>query len=160
RPVEAFVDSPMALAATDLYRAHQELWDDEAWAKLDHGERPLSFAGLHYTRSAEESKALNTMHGAAVIIAASGMCTGGRILHHLKHHLWRPQTHVAFVGYQAEGTLGRRIVDGEKTVRIMDEMVQVKAQIHTLGGFSAHAGQTGLVEWAAAARDARPRVFL
>lgn len=155
-----YVDSPMAVEATELYRAHRDLWDDEAWAILNSNNHPLSFPGLRYTRSADESRALNQLRGPGVIISAAGMCTGGRILHHLRHHLWKKETCVVFVGYQAQGTLGRRLVDGAKEVRIMGEPVSVQASIHTLGGFSAHAGQNGLCEWAGAAKDAKPRVFL
>jgi metallo-beta-lactamase family protein len=103
---------------------------------------------------------LNDADGGVVIIAASGMCTGGRILHHLKHSLWKPETHLVFVGYQAVGTLGREIVDGATLVRVMGEQIAVKAHVHTVNGFSAHAGQSGLINWANAIKGQKPRLFL
>jgi metallo-beta-lactamase family protein len=160
RGLDVYVDSPMALSATELYERHRALWDDESRRILEAGRGPLSFPGLHYVRSADQSRALNALRGSAIVIAGSGMCTGGRILHHLKHRLWRPETRLVFVGFQADGTLGRRIVAGARTVRVMDATIAVKAHVHTLGGFSAHAGQSGLVEWAAAAKASSPRVFL
>jgi metallo-beta-lactamase family protein len=154
-----FVDSPMAIQATELYARHVELLDCEAHALLQSGIKPLSFPGLEFTHSAEESKRLNGIDGGAVIIAGSGMCNGGRIVHHLIHNLPNRATQVVFVGYQAVGTTGRRIVDGQKTVRILNQTVPVRAEIHTLGGLSAHAGQSGLVEWAASFQP-RPKLFL
>lgn len=156
-----YVDSPMAVSATELYRRHRDLFDDDARRIIDAGDSPLNFPDLHLTRSVEESRALNDLRG-VVIVAASGMCTGGRILHHLRHNLWRPETTVLIVGYQAEGSLGRRLVDGARRVRVLGEPVVVKAGIHTLGGFSAHAGQSELIQWASAVRrdGARPRTFL
>jgi metallo-beta-lactamase family protein len=144
-----FVDSPMATATTDLYRRHRELFDDECWAIINAGDSCLSFPGLTFTRSHEESLALNRVGGGAIIISASGMCTGGRVLHHLKHSLWNEDAHVVIVGFQAKGTLGRKLVDGEVNVRVMGEPTLVRAKVHTLGGFSAHAGRSGLLEWAA-----------
>jgi metallo-beta-lactamase family protein len=155
-----FVDSPMALSATELYRRHREAFDDEAWAIINRGDKPLDFPDLRFTRTAQESAALNPLDGGVIIISASGMCTGGRILHHLRHNLPRPGTCVIFVGFQAKGTLGRRLVEGAKVVRIMGEEIPVRARMHTIGGFSAHAGQAGLMKWAAAFKGARPRLFL
>lgn len=156
-----YIDSPMAIETTTLYRRHRESFDAETWNLIENGQTPLNFPTLHYTRTSQESSRLNNADGGMVIIAASGMCTGGRILHHLKHALWKPETHVVFVGYQAEGTLGRAIVNGAQMVRIMGEKIAVKAKIHTVGGFSAHAGQSGLINWAAAIKgDKPPRVFL
>lgn len=154
-----YVDSPLALSATDLYRRHPELFDTEARALLQQGECIFDCPNLRFTRSAQESKQLNDMWGMAVIIAASGMCTGGRILHHLKHHLWRKGTHVVMVGYQAAGSLGRRLVEKAPRVRIMGEWIAVRAEIHTLGGFSAHAGRGELLDWASNVKS-KPRVFL
>jgi metallo-beta-lactamase family protein len=107
-----------------------------------------------------EFKSLNDAEGSMIIISASGMCTGGRVLHHLFHDLSRPETHVVIVGYQGHGTLGRRLVDGAKSVIIFRETVPVRAKIHTLGGFSAHAGQSGLLAWAAPYQASKPRIFL
>jgi len=154
------VDSPMAISTTELYRRHRDLFDAEARRIIDAGDTPLDFPGLRFTRSAEDSKALNPLGNGIVILSAAGMCTGGRILHHLRHNLWRPETHVVFVGYQGVGTLGRRIVDGARMVRIMGEPIAVRANIHTLGGFSAHAGQTDLLWWASHLAPARPRTLL
>ena len=155
-----YIDSPMATSTTTLYRGHRDLFDDESWAIIESGDAPLNFPGLTFTRSADESRALNAIDGGAVVISASGMCTGGRIVHHLKHNLWKPSAHIVFVGYQARGTLGQRLVHGARSVRIMGEPIKVKAQIHTLGGFSAHAGRTGLMNWASSFRDRPPRLFL
>ncbi len=102
---------------------------------------------LIYTRTTEESRAINEDSRPGIIISASGMCNSGRILHHLKHHLWREDSHIVIIGFQAEGTIGRRLVDGAKTVRLLGEEIAVKAHIHTLGGFSAHADQKGLLDW-------------
>lgn len=146
-PAPVFIDSPMAIEVTSLYRTHRELMDEDAAGLLKGGDPPLSFNGLSFTRTREQSMAINAVGNGAVVIAASGMCTGGRILHHLKHGLWRPETHVVFCGFQAQGTLGRRIADGQKTVKVMGEPVAVKSQIHMLSGFSAHAGQSELMEW-------------
>lgn len=158
--VRVFVDSPMATSVSELYTAHKDVYDDRASELLRLKMAPLTFPGLHYTRSVEESKRLTQSSGSMVIISASGMCTGGRIMHHLAHDLDNPNTHVVIVGYQGHGTLGRRLVDGAKVVTIFREQVKVQAQIHTLGGFSAHAGQTGLLEWAEPFRASKPRVFL
>jgi metallo-beta-lactamase family protein len=147
-PTPVYIDSPMAVAATDLYRRHKDLFDAETRAIIEHGDAPLAFPHLRYVRSGEESRSLNRLNGGSVIISASGMLTGGRILHHLKHSLWKPTTHLVFVGFQPEGSLGRRIIDGAKQVTVLREPIAVKASIHTLGGFSAHAGQTQLVQWA------------
>lgn len=157
---KVIIDSPMAIATTELYRRHRDLFDDAAWAVIEDGVSPLAFEGLRFSRTAEESRALNNLRNGEVVIAASGMCTGGRVLHHLKHSLWKKETHVVIVGYQAEGTLGRRLVSGAKNVRVMGEPIVVKAQVHTIGGLSAHAGQTGLVEWASHWAAVKPRVVL
>jgi metallo-beta-lactamase family protein len=157
---DVFIDSPMAIETTELYRKHRTLFDGDAWAMISRGESPLRFDGLHYIKNVQESKQLNGRGGGVVIIAGSGMCTGGRILHHLKHGLGDPKNHVIFVGYQAEGTLGRRLVDRQQVVQVMGERIHVKARVHTIGGFSAHAGQTGLVNWATNFQPKPGRVFL
>lgn len=158
--IDVVVDSPMATETSALYRRYAEVYDEPARELLRAGAKPLSFPGLRFTKSQAESVALNAMPGCRVIISASGMCTGGRIVHHLQHNLWKPETHVVIVGYQGQGTLGRRLVDGAKNVRIMGESVEVKAKIHTLGGFSAHAGQTELINWARPLAGSTNRVFL
>ncbi|MEX2219073.1 MAG: MBL fold metallo-hydrolase [Phycisphaerales bacterium] len=156
---QVFVDSPMATEATALYARHHTLLDGETRSIINGGESPLRFPGLEFVKTAQESKRLNGIDGGAVVIAGSGMCTGGRIVHHLKHGLPKPETEVVIVGFQAEGTNGRRLVNGQKVINLMGEPVPVKARIHTLGGLSAHAGQSGLVAWAQNFNP-RPRVFL
>ena len=155
-----YVDSPMAIEATRIYARHMELFDDD-FQRL-RKERPLArdLDTVRPTVSAEESRALNDIPGPCLILAGSGMCTGGRVLHHLKQNLWRPETSVIIVGFQAEGTLGRRLLEGEKRVSILGDTIAVKAKVHTLGGFSAHAGQTQLLEWLAPMAGSRPRVIL
>lgn len=160
KSLEVFVDSPMAIDASDLYKKHVELYDCEARELLHKGINPLNFPGLRYIRTIEESKSLNSRTDGIVIIAASGMCTGGRIVHHLRNNLYRPETRVVIVGFQGQGTLGRKLVDGAEKVRVMGEDVMVRAQIHTLGGFSAHAGQSALLDWAAPLKGSARRWFL
>lgn len=155
-----FVDSPMAVSVTDLYRRHREEFDDEAWRLIESGQAPLDFPSLRLTRSVDESRALNERRGPAVIISASGMCTGGRILHHLAHHAGRPDTHVVITGFQAAGTPGRALVDGARSLRLMGGELAVRAQVHTIGGFSAHADRRQLVDWVEPLRDSHPQVFL
>ncbi len=145
-----FLDSPMAIAATEVYHRYQDVFNREDKAALrssDSGSLHSFLPNLRYTRTAEESRALNRIQSGAVIIAGSGMCNGGRIRHHLKHNLWRANTHVIFVGFQARGTPGRALVEGTDRVRMGGEDIAVKAQIHTLGGFSAHASQQQLLDW-------------
>ena len=142
-----FLDSPMATNATGIYRRHLELLNEEARAAFDEGCDPFSFEALSYTRSVEESKAINDIKSGAVILAGSGMVTGGRVLDHLRQNLERPECSVVFTGYQAEGTTGRAIIDGADPVRIHGVPLTPAAEIHTIGGFSAHAGQSKLIEW-------------
>jgi metallo-beta-lactamase family protein len=158
--MRVYLDSPMAKSVSALYSRHIDLYDDRARQLLSQHLEPLNFPGMTYIETAEESKRLNDAKGPMVIIAANGMCTGGRILHHLRHHLPKPESHVAIVGYQGQGTLGRRLVDGAKEVSIFGQHLPVRAKVHTLGGFSAHAGQTGLANWAAPLQALRPRLFL
>jgi metallo-beta-lactamase family protein len=141
-----FLDSPMAISATEIMRRHAECFDDETRRALAGGD-PFRLPGLRFSREPAESMALNRIAGGAVIMAGSGMCAGGRIRHHLRHNLWRTQASVIFVGYAAEGTLARQIIDGARTVDIFGEPVQVKASIHTINGFSAHADQAELLAW-------------
>lgn len=158
--VPVYVDSPMAVKATQTYRDHRDVFDAESRALVQRGEDPLAFPTLRLSATADESRAINAITGPAIIMAPAGMCNGGRVLHHLRHNLYKPNTHVVIVGYQAEGTLGRRLVNREPSVRIHDEKIMIKAKIHTLGGFSAHAGCTNLLRWAAAMASRTVRLFL
>jgi metallo-beta-lactamase family protein len=142
-----FLDSPMAISATQIFRRHPECFNPETRRIFDAGRDPFALPGLHFTRETAESMAINQIDGGAVIMAGSGMCTGGRIRHHLKHNLWRRQCSIVFVGFAAEGTLARSIIDGAETVRIFGEEIPVNASIHTIGGFSAHADQAELLAW-------------
>ncbi len=145
--MQVFLDSPMAISATEIFRRHPECFDKETYELFRNGEDPFWLPGLHFTRDTADSMALNQVHGGAVIMAGSGMCTGGRVRHHLKHNLWREECAVVFVGYAARGTLARRIVDGAKSVKIFGEEIPVEAAIHTIGGFSAHADCEELYDW-------------
>jgi metallo-beta-lactamase family protein len=145
--VPVYIDSPMAVSTTEIYRNNPGYYDEPTLQMLKSGHSPFEFPELHFIRTAADSKKLNETAQGAIIIAASGMCEAGRILHHLKHNLWRPEAHVLFVGYQAEGTLGRRLLEGAKVVKIFGEEVDVQAQVHSIGGFSAHADQKGLIAW-------------
>lgn len=142
-----YVDSPLAISATEVFRENANLFDEETQALIERGDNPLEFPGLQFTRTADESKALNEKNESAIIISASGMCEVGRIKHHLKHHLWDPNSTVLFVGYQAPGTLGRRIVDGKKVVRIFGEEIAVNARIEYIEGYSGHADQEWLMNF-------------
>jgi metallo-beta-lactamase family protein len=157
-PLNVFLDSPMAQEVTAITARHFELFDSEA-RQIARNNPPKGLT-LHYTETPRDSMALNRIEGGAVIISASGMCDGGRIRHHLKHRLPNPHTTLLFVGYQASGTLGRRLVDGAKSVRITGQDIPVRARIVTLGGFSAHAGQTALVTWLKHFQPAPRRIFL
>lgn len=154
-----FLDSPMAIRASDVYLRHVGLYDEEAAAFYKKNGPLLSMPNLTFSQSADESRAINKMESGAIVIAGSGMCTGGRIIHHLKHNLWRPDAHVIIAGYQAPGTLGRQLVDGKPTVKVWGEKIAVRATIHTIGGLSAHADQQGMMDWYASFRD-RPPVLL
>lgn len=155
-----FLDSPMAIEATKIYERHPELFDLEALQRQREHSFIRDFPSLKVCPTAADSQAINNVSGPCLIMAGSGMCTGGRILHHLKHNLWRPETWVIIVGYQANGTLGRLLLEGAKKVKILGETVAVKAKIRSLGGFSAHAGQKDLLNWLACLVPARPRVIL
>ena len=147
RTTQIFLDSPMAISATEIFRRHPECYDAETAAMFNQGRDPFDLHGLNFTRETSESIALNRIQGGAVIMAGSGMCTGGRVRHHLKHNLWRRDCSVIFVGFAARGTLARSIIDGAKQVRIFGEEIPVRARIHTIGGFSAHADQAELLAW-------------
>ena len=144
---KVFLDSPLAISATKIFLQFPEYFNEATRKMVEQGKNPFIFPYVHFTTTVEESKAINAIDSGAVILAGSGMCTGGRIKHHLKHNLWRPECSVIFVGYQAKGTLGRQIVDGAKTVKIYGEEIAVKAKIYTINGFSSHADQPVLLEW-------------
>ena len=159
-----YLDSPMAIAVTEIYHRYQNYYssEDREVMKGQNNQKSLhSFLPiLRYSTTTAESMALNNIDSGAIIIAGSGMCNGGRIRHHLKHNLWRRQSHVIFVGFQAMGTPGRDLVDGVKSYRIAGENVVVKASIHTSGGFSAHASQSQLIDWVEGFTDKKPKIFL
>lgn len=150
--VQVFLDSPMAISATEIFQRHPECFDEETWKIFETGEDPFELPGLHYSRETAQSIALKQVKG-AVIIAGSGMATGGRIRHHLQHNLWRKEASVVFVGYAANGTLARQIIDGKDPVRIYGKEIDVRAEIYTIGGFSAHADQEDLLAWHAQTGD-------
>jgi metallo-beta-lactamase family protein len=147
RSIQVFLDSPMAISATEIFERHPECYDSEVAELFREGRDPFHLPGLHFTRETAESIALNRIGGGAVILAGSGMCTGGRVRHHLKHNLWRKDSSVVFVGFAARGTLARQIIDGAKLVRVYGEEIPVRAKIHTINGFSAHADQAELLAW-------------
>lgn len=157
-----FLDSPMAIRANAIYSRHHEYFDPEQHQMLQkNGIKRIEdwLPILRCTPTPDESMAINRIKSGAIIIAGSGMCTGGRIVHHFKHNLWREECHLVFPGFQAKGTLGRSIVDGVDTVKVLHQRIAVKAKIHTLGGFSAHAGQSQLVDWVKNF-DHRPELYL
>jgi metallo-beta-lactamase family protein len=154
-----FLDSPMAVNATSVFRRHPDCYDEEARALFDKGLDPFSFPGLEFTTDVNASMAINEVKHGAVILAGAGMCTGGRIVHHLKRNLWRHECAIAFVSFAAQGTPARRIIDGKETVRILGETVAVNARVATINGFSGHAGASELAAWRAhAGKRARTRL--
>lgn len=159
-----YLDSPMAIAVTEIYHRYQNAYNAEDKAAMSRDSKNMSLHQflpiLRYTSSTAESIAVNNIVDGAIIIAGSGMCTGGRIRHHLKHNIWRKQSHVIFVGYQAMGTPGRALVDGAKQYKIGGEDIVVKAKIHTMGGFSAHASQSQLIDWVNGFTEKKPRIYL
>lgn len=155
-----YVDSPMAISAIEVYRRHPECYDEQAAALLARGGDLFGFAGLHLVREASESKGLSRIAGGAVIIAGSGMCTGGRVRHHLVTNLPRSDSSIVFVGYAAQGTPARRIIDGAASVRLFGEEIPVRASVHTIGGFSAHADQAELLRWHARAGGAEQTILV
>ncbi len=144
---KVYLDSPMAIEVTNVFMRHPECLDIESIDLTRRGINPFGFEALNFTQSVHESKRINQDSGPAIVVSASGMCSGGRIVHHLRQRLKRDKHAVVFIGYQAEGTLGRKIVDGAKEVMIYGELVDVDAEVHTLGGFSGHAGADTLLEW-------------
>ena len=147
RSIQVFLDSPMAISATEIFERHPECYEPETAELFREGRDPFRLPGLHFTRETAASIAINNIGGGAVIMAGSGMCTGGRIRHHLQNNISRAECSVLFVGYAATGTLARNVIDGEKEVRIYGEKVPVRARIHTINGFSAHADQAELLAW-------------
>lgn len=145
--VPVYVDSPLAISATEIFKKNVDLFEEDIQEEIQKGDNPLDFAGLKFTRTADESKALNEKNESSIIISASGMCEVGRIKHHLKHNLWNPNSTILFVGYQAPGTLGRSIVDGAKKVKIFGEEIAVNARIEYIEGYSGHADQEWLMNF-------------
>jgi metallo-beta-lactamase family protein len=160
RDLKIYVDSPMAAAATRITMQHLALFDEAGRRLADWRAAGRDLPLLRFTASVEESVALNRIRSGAIIVSASGMCNAGRILHHLRHNLGRPECSVLITGFQAQGTLGRRLVDGARRVRIFGEDIAVRASIHTLGGFSAHADQPALLAWASGFRQPPSQTFV
>lgn len=160
RDIPVYIDSPLATKATEIFKQNADVFDDEARRCILEGDNPLEFENLHFTQSVEESKILNASKEPKIIISASGMCEAGRIKHHLKHHLWKKESSIVFVGYQAEGTLGRKIIDGEKHVKVLGEDIRVNAQIHNVQGFSAHADKNAMLDWIRGFEEKPKKVFL
>ena len=147
KDVHVYVDSPMAAQATEIFKNNAQAYDDEMREFIMRGDHPLDFPNLHFTKTSEESRMINVDTAPKVIISASGMCDAGRIRHHLKHNLYDPKNSIVFVGYQAEGTLGRSLIEGTEEVKLFGEEIAVKAQIHNLEGFSGHADRDALYHW-------------
>ncbi|MDD4564365.1 MAG: MBL fold metallo-hydrolase [Eubacteriales bacterium] len=158
--IMVYVDSPLATTATEIFQRNAQVFDEETRQFILKGDNPLDFKNLKFTRTVEESKQLNFDSSPKIIISASGMCEAGRIKHHLKHNLWNPNSSIVFVGYQAEGTLGRSIVNGDKDVSIFGEKIHINAEIYNLEGFSGHADKEGLLEWLSAFQKPPKRIFL
>lgn len=157
-----YLDSPMAIRASTIYEKYTDLFnnDDPEFKRVaDQGWKSW-LPNLDYSASTEQSMAINRIEGGSIIIAGSGMCTGGRIRHHLKYNLWRRNAHIIFVGFQAQGTLGRELVEGKKYFKMLDSEIKVEASIHTLGGFSAHADQSQLLQWAGSFNKPMPQLYL
>jgi metallo-beta-lactamase family protein len=158
--VPVYVDSPLAVKATEVFKRNAGVFDEEARDLLKKGDNPLKFDNLHFTQSVEESKALNFSDEPKIIISSSGMCEAGRIRHHLKHNLWKKNSSIVFVGYQAEGTLGQRIRDGAKKVKLFGEEIHVNAEIYNVEGFSGHADKNGLLNWLKGFKEKPCRLFI
>lgn len=155
-----FVDSPLAIKATEVFRRHRDYYDEHAQAVLKAGDDPLKLKQLKFTLTREESARINNTKGPAIVISANGMANAGRIKHHLRHNIWRPGASIVFVGFQARGTVGRRIVDGAKKINLMGEELAIKARIYTINGFSGHAGQSQLLDWINNFSNPRMQIFL
>ena len=158
--LRTFLDSPMAVKVTDVFKRHADLFDKEAMDLLNAGNHPCDFPGLILTRSVQQSKSIKHVKGSAIIIAGSGMCTGGRVKHHLVNNISRSESTILFVGYQANGTLGRAIIDGCDRARILGRHYPVKAKVQKMGGFSAHADKNELLRWLSSIKKAPKEVFV
>jgi metallo-beta-lactamase family protein len=158
--VKCFVDSPMAVSVTEVYNRHPECFDEDTLNLLRSGDNPLEFPGIEYARSRDESEAVNDLKEPHIIISASCMCTGGRVLRHLIHNIERKNCTILFVGYQAEGTIGRRLLDGAKILKIMNKQLDVRARIESLDAFSAHAGRNEILGWLRAFKKFPSQIFL
>jgi len=158
--IPVYIDSPLAAKATEVFQRNAGVFDREAREYLMKGDNPLIFANLKYTHNVEESKQLNFSDEPKIIISSSGMCDAGRIKHHLKHNLWKNNNSIVFVGYQAEGTLGRRILDGAKKVKILGEEISVNAEVYNVEGFSGHADKNGLISWLKGFKEKPARIFI
>jgi metallo-beta-lactamase family protein len=159
-PIAIFLDSPMAIAATDVHEKHPEVFDRDTLDRIRKGDNPFHPATLQFSRTVEESRRINFHDGAAMIIAGGGMCEGGRIVHHLKHTVFRENNYLVFVGYQAEGTLGRLILSGQRKLRLLGEEITVKAKVVSIDSFSAHADMDGLTDWLGFFKKPPQAVFL
>lgn len=160
RKIPIYIDSPMAVSATEIYAKNPSCFNEETRDQILSGDDPFQFENLFYIRDQAESQRLNTYQFPKVIISASGMCSAGRVRHHLKHNLWKSKNSVIFVGYQAEGTLGRRLKDGQSTVGILGEEIKVEAEIHSIEGFSGHADQPTLLSWLRGFKRKPQRIFI
>jgi metallo-beta-lactamase family protein len=158
--IPIYLDSPLAVKATKIFRKHHGFLDQATEHYIASGDDPFSLPNLHYVLSSKDSQAINSQKGPAIIISASGMCNAGRVKHHLRHNLWRPEASIVFVGYQSLGTPGRKIIDGAKSISLLGEDIAVAAKIFTIGGFSAHAGQSQLLEWVGRFMQPLPAIFL
>ncbi len=159
-PFPIYLDSPMAIEATKVYGKHKQLFDEEAQEMIKSGELQLQFKWTQPTPTPEESRALNDVPGPCMVMAGNGSCTGGRIIHHLRHNLTDPETAVLISGFQSPGTIGRQLVDGAETVSIFGEDIPVRASVYTMGGFSSHAGQSDLLRWFDTIAPSKPRLIL
>lgn len=159
--IPVYLDSPLAIRATQIFRKYKKYYDEKARAILAQGIDPFDMPNLKLSHTTQDSMEINQLQGSAIVISANGMCTAGRIKHHLKHNLWRPGAVIVIMGFQAEGSTGRRIVEGADAVTIFGERVAVRAKVYTIGGFSAHADQADLLTWVGnVAEKSRPQVFL
>ena len=158
--VNVYIDSPMATTATEVFKRNAQVFDEKTKEYILSGDNPLDFKNLKFTRNTADSMMLNEDKSPKIIISASGMCEAGRIRHHLKHNLWDSRNSIVFVGYQAEGTLGRMLIAGAKEVKLFGETISVKAEIHNLEGFSGHADQKGLMDWLSGFRQEPEQIFL
>ncbi len=158
--VNVYIDSPMATTATEVFKKNAQVFDEETKSYILSGDHPLDFPNLKFTRNTADSQMLNEDKSPKIIISASGMCEAGRIRHHLKHNLWDSRNSIVFVGYQAEGTLGRLLVEGAKEVKLFGEPIMVGAEIYNLEGFSGHADQKGLLDWLGGFRKEPKHIFL